>query len=294
MTVSLLLVALLVPSAPAVKSNKPPGPAPKIVAVAAPKDGSVVVLVTEPRTVQETYSVSVIENGVAVVQNRTRDVTVIESKYVSLADAGVTFRTAGDKALSAKEAAEKLKDGGHLIVPADREPIEPMYLATFAPDAVVAVYAKDGKLTLASPPAVPPAPTVVAIKADDKGVLNVPARGNREVIVKVPVAKEGDGVTKIEYIASKQTVEDLVPTPFDTVKPDAATADGKAVSLDEARKKLVSGAIVLVSTDGKPVDERYRKLVKPDTLVLSSAAMVHPHYRGPETRPTANGAIVDR
>ena len=96
------------------------------------------------------------------------------------------------------------------------------------------------------------------------------------MFVKVPISKEVDGVTKIEFVEKKQTVEDLVPVSYDEVKPTVTTADGKLVAAEEAKKRLSAGAITLVSANGKPVGEPYLKLVKPDTLVLSSAMMVHP------------------
>ena len=237
-------------------------------------------LVTESRTVQESITVNVIEDGKTVPKIQTRVVTVLQNKYVALADAGATFRTAGGKALTAAEASDRLKDGGHLFIPAGREPIDAAYTMALAPDAIVAEYEKDGKLTISAAVHNPtqPAPRFLAVKADEKGVLNIPAQGKREMTVKVPVAKKADGVTTIEYLDTKQSVLDLVPTPFDDVKPTVTTADGKPVKLDDAKKRLAAGAIVIVSSNGKPVGEPFLSLVKPDTLVLSAEKMVHPSF----------------
>lgn len=278
MYASLLITALVATSAPVAKPSKPLGPPPKIVLVSPSGGGPVHLLVTEPQVVKQTVSVSAVENGETVVKLETREATILQHKSVALADVGATFRTAGGQALTAAEASDKLQGGGHLIIPAERDPIDVAYTILLAPDAIVAEYAKDGKRTISAATQNPtqPAPRFVAVKADEKGVLRIPAQGKREVIVKVPSTKEVDGVTKIDYTATKQSVLDLVPTPFDDVTPTVTTADGKPVKTDDAKRRLSAGTIVLVSANGKPVGEPFLKLVKPETLVLSSAKMVPP------------------
>lgn len=280
MNASLFLGALAVLAAPAAKPSKPIGPPPKIVLISPSGGIGVHLLVTEARTVQESITVTVVEDGKPVPKLQMREVTVLQTKHVPLADAGATFRTAGGKALTAAEAADKLKDGGHLIIPAEREPIDAAYTMALAADAIVVEYAKEGKLTISASVHNPtqPAPRFLAVKADEKGVLRIPAAGTREVTVKVPTSKVVDGVTKIEYIDSKQSVLDLVPTPYDDVKPTVTTADSKPVMPHDAKKRLSAGVIVIVSANGKPVGEPFLKLVKPDTLVLSAEKMVHPAF----------------
>ncbi len=280
MYASLFLSAFVATAAPVAKPSKPIGPPPKIVLISPSGGVGVYLLVTEARTVQESITVNVVEDGKTVPKIQMRDVTVLQNKHVALADAGATFRTAGGKALTAEEAADRLKDGGHLIIPAEREPIDAAYTMALAPDAIVAEYAKESKMTISASVHNPtqPAPRFLAVKADENGALNIPAAGKREVTVKVPASKEVDGVTKIEYIETKQSVIDLVPTPFDDVKPTVTTADGKPVKPEEAKKRLAAGAIVIVSANGKPVGEPFLKLVKPDTLVLSAEKMVHPSF----------------
>jgi hypothetical protein len=286
MFASLLVVVLASPAAPVPKPVKPLGAAPKIVPVAVVSGTGPVVLVTAPRTVSQTFETTVVENGVQVLKKQTRDVIVTESKNVTLADAGATFATADGKPLTADETATRLKDGGFLIVPSDREPIDPAFRKALAAEAILVEYKKDSKASIVG--AGTPMPVLAAVKADDKGALRIPARGTREVVVKVPVSKEVDGVVKIEYVESKQTVQDLVPTPFDDVKPSVTTAAGKAVAAEDAKARLAAGEIVLVSATGKPVEEAHRKLVKPETLVLVSEKMVHPAHRA---APTARGAV---
>ncbi len=270
-----LLLAMLAPAAPVAKPVKPLGAAPKIVVVLSVPGQGPVVAVSVVRKVSQVYEATVEENGVPVLKRLTREVDVMEYRNIALVDSGATFQTGDGKPLTAAEAATRLKDGGYLIIPSDREPIDPAYRKAFSPEAVVAEPAKDSKTTIVDGGS-PNVPVLVAVKADDKGVVRLPARGTRDVIVKVPVSKEVDGVTKIETIETTQKVQDLVPTPYDAVKPVVTTAEGKAVAADSAKARLAAGEIVLVSTNGKPVDGAFLKLVKPETLVMVSDAMMRP------------------
>lgn len=287
MFASMLMAVLATSAAPVPKPVKPIGAAPKIVVVAVVPGTGPVVLVTVPRTVSQTFETTVVENGAQILKKQTRDVTVTESKTVTLTDAGATFTTADGMPLTADETTTRLKDGGFLIVPADREPIDPAFRKALAADAILVHYKKDSKASIVSA-AGSPIPTLVAVKADDKGMLRIPAQGTREVVVKVPVSKEVDGVVKVEYIETKQTVSDLVPTPYDDVKPTVTTAAGMAVAAEDAKSRMAAGEIVLVSTNGKSVEGAYLKLVKPETLVLVSEKMVHPASK---LAPAALGAL---
>ena len=294
MIASLLLTALTLPGAPVAKPAKPIGPAPKLVVVAAPKGAEVTVAVCESVTVPQTIETTVVENGVAVVKKQTRDVITLVSKVVALSEVGATFRTADEKVLSGAQVADRLKAGGHLIVPSNREPIDRAYLAVLAPNTIVVEYKKDGKMTFECDAPTAAIPLFAAVKADEKGVLHIPAKGTREEVVKVPVTKEVDGVSKLEYVETKRTVLDLVPTPFDSVKPEVTSAEGKPVDMDVARSRMSEGAIVLVSANGKPVAEAFRKLMQSNTLVLCSEKMVHPaRAAAGKPAPGALPAIVD-
>lgn len=283
----LLSAALLSPAAPVPKATKPLGPPPKLVYVpAAGEGGQVVVVVQFTRKVTETVETVEAVNGVPVKKTVTRERDLLTSKSVALENAGATFKTAADKPLTAAEANDRLKAGGALVVPAAGEDaVDPAYVKLLAADAIVVSYPADkpadekkrlavGVLRVGA--AVAPPPTIVAVKADATGALTLPARGTKEETVKVPVAKVVDGQTQTEYVETKRTVMSLVPTPFDQVKPDVTTADGKPVAVEDAKKQLAAGAVVLVSADGKPVDERYRKLFQPGTLALASEKLVAP------------------
>ncbi len=270
-----LLVAALAPAAPIAKPVKPLGAAPKFVIVMPVPGQGAVVTVSAVRKVAQVYETTVEENGVQVLKRLTRDMDVMEYRNVALVDSGAKFLTGDGKALTAAEAATKLKDGGYLVLPSDREPIDAAYRKILSADAILVEHPKDAKTTIVDGGS-PNVPTFLAVKADDKGALRLPAKGTREVVVKVAQAKEVDGVTKIEYVDVKQTVADLVPTLYDSVKPTVTTAEGKAVAAEAAKGRLIAGEIVLVSSNGKPVDGAFLRLVKPDTLVLVSEAMVRP------------------
>ncbi len=282
-----LLVAMLAPAAPVAKPVKPLGAAPKIVVVQSVPGQGAVVAVSVVRKVSQVYETTVVENGVPVLKRQTREVDVMEYRNIALVDSGANFRTGDGKPLTAAEAATRLKDGGYLIIPSDREPIDPAYRKALSPEAVLAEPAKDSKTTIVDGGS-PNVPALVAVKADEKGVVRLPARGMREVVVKVPVSKVVDGVTKIETIETTQKVQDLVPTPFEEVKPVVTTAEGKAVATDSAKSRMAAGEVVLMSTNGKPVEGAYLKLVKPETLVLVSEKMVHPASK---LAPAARGAV---
>lgn len=273
----LISAVLLAPAAPVPKVTKPLGPPPKLLGVSPMPDGQVVVTIQVPKTAQTTVTVTAIENGVPVTRAEIRDVTVTEYQNVTLDNTGATFKTADDKPLTAEQVTAKLKTGGVLVLPPEGKEMDAAYLAILSADAILVGHKKDEKKVIADlSHHRTPAPTVVSVKADEKGVLLVPAMGKKEVTMKIPQTVTENGETKVTYVDVKQTVQGMVPTPFDDVKPEVTTADGKAVPAEDAKKKLAAGAVVLVSRDGKPLDEVYRKAVKPDTLVLTSAKMAEP------------------
>jgi chitodextrinase len=278
----LLSAVLLAPAAPVPKATKPLGPPPRLLGVVPTPEGRVVVTVVTHKAVQTTVTVPFVENGQQRQRAEVRDITVPEYQNVTLDNTGATFKTADDKPLTADQVTAKLKTGGVLVLPPDGKETDPGYLAILSGDAILVSYKKDEKKVIADlSHHTMPAPTILSVKADERGVVLVSAMGKKEVTVKVPQSVTENGETKVTYVDVKQTVEGMVPTPFDDVKPDVTTADGKVVSFEDAKKKLAAGAVVLVSRDGKPVGEAYRKTVKADTLILTSAKMAEPRPNVP-------------
>jgi hypothetical protein len=119
------------------------------------------------------------------------------------------------------------------------------------------------------------APKILELKANADGKILVSVLRTEKVQIGVGVANPGGGaappaVVTRETIVSKQVeigeVKDLTIT----------TADGKKLETEEALKKLKDGAIVVVSSDGKPVSPAFLKIFKDDTLVLASPELSGP------------------
>jgi len=68
----------------------------------------------------------------------------------------------------------------------------------------------------------------------------------------------------VGYATSTEKVE----LKWDLKKAKAATAGGKKLGLDDLKKRLAKPQVVVVSGDGKPVDEAYLKLLDKDVIVL--------------------------
>jgi hypothetical protein len=68
------------------------------------------------------------------------------------------------------------------------------------------------------------------------------------------------------------------------------TADGKKVEVDDAVKQLKGGAVVVVSSDGQPVNPRFLKAFKDEVLVLTAPELINL----PRTGPMPGGPIRPR
>ncbi len=130
-------------------------------------------------------------------------------------------------------------------------------------------------MTLAAPvpaPAPPmvtgPAPRILELKPTDGKVMVTVVRMEKvQVGVGGAINPNGGAAPAVitrEIARSKMVelseVKDLTVT----------TADGKKIETADAVKKLATGGIVIVSTDGKPVSPMFLKLFKDEVLVLVS------------------------
>jgi len=88
----------------------------------------------------------------------------------------------------------------------------------------------------------------------------------------VPVTKEievDDNGKKVKkQITEYQTRLRQVEVTFDPKKAAIATAGGKKLNLDDLKKRLARPQVVVVSGDGKAVDEAYLKLLDKDAIVI--------------------------
>jgi len=92
------------------------------------------------------------------------------------------------------------------------------------------------------------------------------------VTVSVPVSKavevemNGKKVTRVvtEYVQEQRTVE----LAWDAKKATITTAGGKKIDFDDLKKRLPKPRMVVVSGDGKAVDDAYLKLLDKDAIVI--------------------------
>ena len=79
-----------------------------------------------------------------------------------------------------------------------------------------------------------------------------------DVLLSYPMDAELDGKDIWLWKYHKRKLSDLTVT----------NALGEKMSEEQVRKALKKPSIVLLSSDGKPVDPYYLKIIKPDTLVI--------------------------
>lgn len=129
-----------------------------------------------------------------------------------------------------------------------------------------------------APVATGAAPRVVELKADANGkVMVVVTRTEKVQIGAAPAiapapGNNGGAVPPVQAVREMQVSKavDLAE-----VKDLAFTqADGMKVESDVAMKKIAQGAIVVMTTDGKPVSPAFLKVFKDDTLVVVSPELI--------------------
>ncbi len=139
-------------------------------------------------------------------------------------------------------------------------------------------------MTLAAPvpvappaPAASPLPRLMEVKANADGKVMVTVM--RTTMEKVTIGQGnaiGPNGAPPAVITREVPVTKMVTVELSEVKDLAiTTADGKKVDVADAVKKFKDGAVVIVSTDGKPVSPNYLKLFKDDVLVLASPELIN-------------------
>jgi len=142
--------------------------------------------------------------------------------------------------------------------------------------------------------------SVLAVSADDKPavpkqpprILTASVKGDmlftrRVVLAEVPVktikkVKQGD--KEVEVAVTTYKVEKRPVT--QAISLDGATfgtAGGKKLDLDAVKKRLARPTPIVISGDGKPVDESYLKLFDRDVIVI---VMPPPALVVPDAPPT--------
>lgn len=130
----------------------------------------------------------------------------------------------------------------------------------------------------ALPNAAGPAPRVAAVKADASGAvwINAYVYSKQKVQQTYFVVENGQQVMKTREV--EQTVSNYVRKTVGDFGGKLATADGTALSTQEATRRLKDGATLLITADGKPVDKAWLRAVTGDTVVLTAEGLAHAHF----------------
>lgn len=111
-----------------------------------------------------------------------------------------------------------------------------------------------------------PAPLLVSLHVKgDKLVHHETRTVTRTVLVQKQQIVNGQTVTIEEAIPVTSMV--TVELAWD-LKKAAATAGGKNLDLADLKKKLDKPTLVVISSDGKPIDSAYLNLFAKDTIVI--------------------------
>jgi len=88
----------------------------------------------------------------------------------------------------------------------------------------------------------------------------------------VPVTKKvevnNNGKIEVREVTEYVTRMRLVTQAWDLKKVKVTTAGGKKLDLDSVKKGLANPQVVVVSGDGKPIDEAYLKVLDKDAIVI--------------------------
>jgi hypothetical protein len=118
-------------------------------------------------------------------------------------------------------------------------------------------------------------PKVMELKANADGKIMVSILATERVQGIGSATYPGGGKVPPGLIFSDVTVNKLVE--LGEVKDlTITTVDGKKIEKEAAIKRLAGGALVVVSSNGKPVSPAHLKIFKDDTLVLTSPYLVGP------------------
>jgi hypothetical protein len=127
------------------------------------------------------------------------------------------------------------------------------------------------------------APTMMVLQAKDKMLVRESTLKQLErvpVTEKVTVAGKEVERTVYKTIEKERKFSTTYPIDGTTFQ----TANGKKLEKEEALKKLATPTLVVVSSDGKPVDEGFLAALRPGTLVVVMPTMA--------TGPVAPGVGV--
>ena len=128
----------------------------------------------------------------------------------------------------------------------------------------------------ASPNPTGPAPQVLYFAAlNVTAAANVPAgnAADRPINLITYTNRKVEYQTVVNGQKVKKEMDQRVPTskPLGGRDETFTTADGSKLTSEEAIRRLKGGAVALVSTDGKPVDSGWIRVLPKDTILIHSA-----------------------
>lgn len=116
-----------------------------------------------------------------------------------------------------------------------------------------------------------PAPRVVELAADPDGKVRITVTRTENRKVMSSTARVVNGQPMIERVEREVPYTRAVQVELTEVKElQLYTADGKVADKALALKKLNDGGVVIVSSDGQKVDQKYLRLFRDDVLVMVS------------------------
>lgn len=124
-----------------------------------------------------------------------------------------------------------------------------------------------------------PAPRVVAVKADGNGAVWITAQvwEKRKIQQQFFVVENGKQVLKQQEV--EQNVSNYIHKSLGDFGAKFITADGSALSIDDATRRVKDGATLLVTADGKPIDKSWLRAVAGDTVVMQAEGLAHAHFQ---------------
>ena len=124
-----------------------------------------------------------------------------------------------------------------------------------------------------------PAPRVVAVKADGSGIVWITAQvyEKRKVPQQFFVVENGKQVLKQQEV--EQMVSNYIRKSIADFGGKFTTADGTALTAEEATKRVKEGATLLVTADGKPISKGWLRAVGDDTVVMTAEGLAQAHFQ---------------
>jgi hypothetical protein len=128
------------------------------------------------------------------------------------------------------------------------------------------------------PNATGPAPRIVAVKADTTGAIWITANvyEKRKVQQQFMVNENGKNVLKQQEV--EQTISNYIHKTISDFGGKFTTADGTALTTEEATRRVKDGATLLVTADGKPVDRLWLKAVNDDTVIMTAEGLGEAYF----------------